>query len=178
MSQLREKYVKTIRPELQEKRSYANVMQVPVLKKIVISMGVAAALQDKKILEDLEKELALIAGQKPVITKAKKAISNFKLRQGNPIGLMVTLRGKKMYDFFSRFCHVVSPRIPDFRGFQKKGDGQGNYSLGLQNQQIYPELNLDEVKRAQGMNISFVTSAHTNEECVVLLESMGFPFKK
>lgn len=178
MSQLREKYYKNIRAQLKKDRSYENVMQVPTLKKVVISMGVAEALKDKNILQDHIKELTLISGQKPVVTKAKKAISNFKLREGNPIGLMVTLRGKRMYDFLDRFCNIIAPRIRDFRGFPKKCDGMGNYSLGLQDQQIYPELNLDEVKRTQGMNIAFVTSANTDEECIHLLEHLGFPFKK
>ena len=141
-------------------------------------MGVAEALKDKNALQDAQKELTLISGQKPVVTRAKKAISNFKLREDQGIGLKVTLRGKRMYDFFDRFTNIVSPRIRDFRGFNKKCDGRGSYSLGLDDQQVFPELNLDEVKRAQGMNITFVTSAITDAECYELLKLMGMPYKR
>ena len=140
-------------------------------------MGIAEASKDKNAIQDLINELALISGQKPVVTKAKKAISNFKLRIDQPIGLKVTLRGTRMYDFVDRFCSVAAPRIRDFRGFATKCDGQGNFSLGLEDQQIFPELNLDAVKRTQGMNITFVTSAATNDECIELLRLMGVPFK-
>ncbi|MEL7432013.1 MAG: 50S ribosomal protein L5 [Chlamydiota bacterium] len=178
MSQLREKYYKKVRHELQKKLGYKNIMQVPFLHKIVISMGIAEALKDKNVLQDHASELASIAGQKPVVTKAKKAISNFKLRKDNPIGLMVTLRGKRMFDFLDRFANIIAPRISDFRGCNKAGDKQGNYTFGVPDQQIFPELNLDLVKRRQGMNITFVTSATTDEECRELLGSLGFPFKK
>ncbi len=147
------------------------------MTKIVISMGLSEALKDKNAIQDHGKELSLIAGQRPVATKAKKAISNFKLREGQPIGLMVTLRGKKMYDFLDRFCNIVSPRIRDFRGFVKKGDGRGNYNFGIDDQQIFPEINLDEVKRAQGMNITIVTTAKADDDCFELLSMLGFPFK-
>ncbi len=176
MSRLQKKYVEEIVPNLKEKGSYKNVMQVPCLKKIVISMGIAEAMKDKNALQDHIKELASLSGQKPIVTKAKKSISNFKLREKTPVGLMVTLRKKRMYDFLDRFCNIIAPRIRDFRGFKPKCDGQGNYSVGIVDQQIYPEINLDEVKRVQGMNLNFVTSAHTDEECVTLLKNLGFPF--
>ncbi|MEM8628852.1 MAG: 50S ribosomal protein L5 [Chlamydiota bacterium] len=178
MSQLREKYYQKIRPEMKKKHSYANIMQVPMLLKIVISMGIAEALKDKNVLQDHAKELALLSGRQPVITRAKKAISNFKSRKGNPLGLMVTLRGAMMFDFLDRFCHVISPRISDFRGFPRKGDKQGNLSIGVRNQQIFPELDLDKVNRTQGMHITFVTSGETDQECIQLLEHLGFPFQK
>ena len=152
-------------------------MQLPVLKKIVISMGLGDALKDKNALQEHSDELMLISGQKPIVTRSKKAISNFKLREDQPIGLMVTLRGVRMYDFFDRLCHIVSPRIPDFRGFPVKCDGQGNYNFGVNDQQIFPEINLDKVKRAQGMNITMVTTAASDQDCVELLTLMGFPFK-
>jgi len=177
-SRLEIRYKEEIRKSLQEKFSYANVMQIPKLEKVVISMGVAEATKDKNIIQDCEKELALISGQKPKVTVSKKAISNFKLREDQPIGLVVNLRGKKMYDFVDRFINIVSPRIRDFRGFKKKADGRGNYSLGIDDQQVFPELNLDEVKRTQGMNISFVTSAINDTECLELLTQIGVPFKR
>ncbi len=178
MSRLREKFYKEILPQLKKDNSYKNVSQVPVLKKMIISMGLAEAVKDKNAMQDHIKEMTLLSGQKPVITMAKKSIANFKLREDTPIGLKVTLRGKRMYDFLDRFCNIVSPRIRDFRGFPKKCDGSGNYSLGLNDQQIYPEINLDDVKRQQGMNITFVTSANTDSECQILLKSLGFPFKE
>lgn len=152
-------------------------MQLPQLKKIVINMGIAEASKDKNAIQDCVNELTLISGQKPIVTKAKTAISNFKLREGQPIGIKVTLRGVRMFEFADRFINLVCPRIRDFRGFASKCDGRGNYTLGISDQQIFPELNLDEVKRAQGMHITFVTSAQTDEECVELLRLLGVPFK-
>lgn len=178
MSRLHDKYKKEIKGALKEKLGLSNIHLVPELNKIVISMGIAEAAKDKNAMQDCIKELTLISGQKPLLTHSKKAISNFKLRVGQPIGLKVTLRGKRMYDFLERFCHVVAPRIRDFRGFSKKCDGRGSYSLGLTEQQIFPELNLDEIKRTQGMNVTFVTSASTDKHCLELLASLGFPFKK
>lgn len=178
MSRLKDKYSKEVRGALQEKFSYANSMLIPQLKKIVISMGVAEATKDKNAIQDCVKELALLSGQKPIVTRSKKSIANFKLRENQAIGLKVTLRRKRMYDFLDRFCNIVSPRIRDFRGFPTKGDGRGCYSLGLDDQQIYPEINLDEVKRTQGMNISFVTTAKTDAECFELLKLLGLPFKR
>ena len=177
MSRMKKKYKEVVIPALQEKFAYENAMLVPTLNKIIISMGLAEATKDKNAIQIHFKELTLISGQKPIITHSKKAIANFKLREDQPIGMKVTLRKKRMYDFFDRFCNIVSPRIRDFRGFELKCDGRGNFSLGLEEQQIFPELNLDDIKRTQGMNITFVTSARTDEECVELLRSMGFPFK-
>lgn len=178
MSRVQKKYRDEVRRALKEKFAYPNAMLVPELKKIVISMGLAEASKDKNALQDCMKELTLLSGQKPIFTKAKKAIANFKSREGQTIGLKVTLRKKRMYDFFDRFCNIVSPRIRDFRGFPIKFDGRGNYSLGLEEQIVFPEINLDEVKRTQGMNITFVTTANSDEECQELLTMLGFPFKK
>jgi large subunit ribosomal protein L5 len=177
MSRLQKRYKEEVKKTLQEKHSYANPMLIPSLKKIVISMGLAEATKDKNALQDCVKEMASLSGQKPIFTKAKKSVANFKLREGQAIGLKVTLRKKRMFDFLDRFCHIVSPRIRDFRGFPVKCDGRGNYSLGIEEQQIFPEINLDDVKRAQGMNITFVTTAANDEECVELLKLLGLPFK-
>ncbi len=178
MSRLKTKYLEEVKPALKEKFAYKNAMLIPELKKIVISMGIAEATKDKNAIQDCIKEATLLSGQKPIVTKAKTSIANFKLRKGQAIGLKVTLRRKRMYDFLDRFCNIVSPRIPDFRGFDVKCDAGGNYSLGLPDQQIFPEISLDEVKRAQGMNITFVTSANTGKECYELLKLLGFPFKE
>ena len=178
MSRLKNFYTEEIRKNLQEKFKYANVMQIPVLKKIVISMGLAEASKDKNLFQAHLEELAMISGQKPLVTRARKSIAGFKLREGQGIGAKVTLRGVRMYEFMDRFCNIVSPRIRDFRGFSTKGDGRGCYSLGLDDQQIFPEVNLDLVKRAQGMNITWVTTAQTDVECLALLEMMGLRFKK
>lgn len=177
MSRLKKKYHEEIVKALQEKFNYSNPMLLPKLNKIVISMGVAEAINDKNVMQDCNKELTMLSGQKPLITKSKKSISNFKLREGQAIGLKVTLRRKRMFDFLDRFINIVSPRIRDFRGFKTKCDGRGSYSLGLDDQQIFPEINLDEVKRTQGMNITFVTSAKTDDECFELLKLLGVPFK-
>lgn len=177
MSRLKKRYQEEIKTELQNKFGYKNPMNVPILQKIVINMGIAEASKDKNAIQDCVNELALISGQKPIITRARKAISNFKLREDQPIGVKVTLRGARMYDFIDRFFNIVSPRIRDFRGFPTKCDGRGNFTLGLDDQQVFPELNLDEVKRSQGMNITFVTSAINDEECVELLRLLGLPFK-
>ncbi len=177
MSRLIKKYRDEVRPALQEQFGYDNVMLIPALRKIVISMGVAEAAKDKNSLQACQKELMMISGQKPILTRTKKAIANFKSRKGQVIGLKVTIRRKRMFDFFDRFCNIVVPRIKDFRGFSPKCDGRGTYSLGLADQQVFPEINLDEVKRTQGMNITFVTSAKTDGECVELLTMLGFPFK-
>lgn len=177
MSKLKNCYQEKVKVALKEKFAYSNEMVVPALKKIVISMGIAEATKDKNAIQDCTNELTLLSGQKPVVMRAKKAISNFKLRQGQAIGLKVTLRGQRMYDFMERFCNISAPRIRDFRGFPTKCDGQGNYSLGLEDQQIFAEINLDKVKRSQGMNITFVTSAKTDQECIELLRLMGVPFR-
>lgn len=178
MSRLKKLYTEEIRKSLQEKFNYKNTMQTPVLKKIVISMGLAEAAKDKNIFQSHLEELAMISGQKPLVTKARKSIAGFKLREGQGVGAKVTLRGVRMYDFMDRFCNIVSPRIRDFRGFSRSGDGRGCYSLGLDDQQIFPEVDLDRVKRTQGMNITWVTTAHTDAECLALLEMMGLRFKK
>ncbi len=177
MSRLKKRYQEKIKQELQAKFSYSNPMMIPVLEKVVINMGIAEASKDKNSIQDCVKEMTALAGQKPVITKARKAISNFKLREGQPIGIKVTLRGVRMYDFIDRFFSIVCPRIRDFRGFAVKCDGRGNYTLGIDDQQVFPEINLDEVKKTQGMNITFVTSAQTDEECIELLRLLGLPFK-
>jgi large subunit ribosomal protein L5 len=177
MSRLKKRYNKFVRTELQNKFSYENSMQVPRLVKVVINMGIAEASKDKNAIQDHVKEMSMLSGQKPIVTKAKKAISNFKLREDQPIGIKVTLRGERMFDFIDRFTNIVCPRIRDFRGLSSKCDGKGNYSIGIDDQQVYPEVNLDEVKRAQGMNITIVTTAETDSECVELLRLVGIPFK-
>lgn len=177
MSRLKNKYNEEIKQKLLAEFGYDNPMLIPQLKKVVISMGLAEASKDKNAIQDCVNELTQLSGQKPVLTKARTSIANFKLREDQIIGAKVTLRGKRMYDFIDRFFNIASPRIRDFRGFPLKGDGRGNYSLGLQDQQIFPEINLDKVKRAQGMNITFVTSAVNEEECCMLLKELGLPFK-
>jgi large subunit ribosomal protein L5 len=177
MSRLQKRYKDEVRKALREKFKYSNEMLIPSLKKIVISMGLAEATKDKNALQDCVKEMTNLSGQKPILTKARTSVANFKLREDQTIGLKVTLRKKRMFDFFDRFCHIVSPRIRDFRGFSTKCDGSGNYSLGIEEQQIFPEINLDEVKRTQGMNITFVTSAMNDTECMELLKLLGLPFK-
>jgi len=177
MSRLIDLYRKQVKQALREKFNYSNPMLIPELKKVVISMGLAEAVKDKNAIQDCVKEMALLSGQKPIFTRAKKSIANFKLRKGQQIGVKVTLRKKRMYDFFDRFCNIVAPRIRDFRGFTLKCDGRGNYSIGLEDQQIFPEINLDEVKRTQGMNVTFVTTAKSDEECIELLKMLGMPFK-
>lgn len=178
MSSLKEHYKETIRSKLQEEFKYPNVMITPKLVKIVISMGLAEETKDKNALQDALEELKVLSGQKPVPTLAKKSIASFKLRKGMTIGAKVTLRGDRMFEFFTRFIHVVSPRIRDFRGFPRKCDGKGNYSVGITDQQIFPEINLDKVKAVRGMRITFVTTATTNQECEALLSHFGMPFKK
>lgn len=178
MSRLKKRYKEEVKPALKEKFNYKNSMLVPEMKKLIVSMGLAEASKDKNAMQDCLKEMTMLTGQKPIFTKSKKAISNFKLREDQPIGLKVTLRGKRMYDFMDRFMNIVAPRIRDFRGFKTKCDGRGCYSLGLTDQQVFPEINLDDVKRTQGMNIAFVTSAKNDEECLELLKLLGMPFKK
>lgn len=177
MSRLKKRYLEQVKPELQKKFEFSNSMKIPALKKVVINMGIAEASKDKNAIQDCLNEMTKLSGQKPIITRARKAISNFKLREDQPIGIKVTLRGVRMYDFVDRFCNIVCPRIRDFRGFPSKCDGRGNYTLGLEDQQIFPEINLDDVKKTQGMHITFVTSAANDEECVELLRLLGLPFK-
>ena len=176
-SPLQKHYHEVVKGTLQEKFAYKNPMQIPRLKKIIISMGMAEPSKDKHLIEYCLEDLKKLSGQKAIATKSKKAISNFKLREGQVIGAKVTLRGHRMYDFMYRFEHICAPKLPDFRGFKKKADGRGSYSLGIKDQTIIPEIDLDKVKCHQGMNITFVTSADTDEECVELLRLMGMPLK-
>lgn len=178
MSRMKQRYLNEIKASLQKRFGYSNEFMVPRLEKIILHMGIAEAAKEKNALQDCENELGLIAGQKPIRTKARIAVSNFKLRVGQIIGLKATLRGKRMFDFADRFFNIASPRIRDFRGFTRRADGRGNYTLGIDDHQIFPELNLDAVKRTQGMHITFVTSAQTDDECIALLEELGLPFKK
>jgi large subunit ribosomal protein L5 len=177
MSRLKKRYLEEVKPELQKKFNIPNAMLIPKVLKIVINMGVAEPSKDKNALQDCINEMAQLSGQKPIVTKAKKAISNFKLREGQPIGIKVTLRGERMYEFMDRFFNLACPRIRDFRGFPSKCDGRGNYTLGIDDQQVFPDINLDAVKKAQGMHITFVTTASNDEECVELLRLLGLPFK-
>lgn len=172
-------YKEQVVPALQKKFNYKSPMQVPRLEKIVINMGVGEAAQDAKILQTAINELELITGQRPVATKAKKAISNFKLRQGMPVGAKVTLRRAHMFEFLDRFINIAAPRIRDFRGFNDKGfDGRGNYTVGIKEQIIFPEIDVDKVNRISGMDITFVTTGKTDEEAYSLLQEFGFPFRK
>lgn len=174
-----EMYKQEIIPLLMKQFNYKNVMQVPKLHKITLNMGVGKAAQDPKLLEDSVKDLELIAGQKPAIRKAKKAISNFKLRQGMAIGCMVTLRGARMYEFLDRLINIALPRVRDFRGVSDKSfDGRGNYTLGVKEHIIFPEINVDKVNRIYGMDITIVTTAKTDAEAYELLKAFGFPFRK
>ncbi len=175
-SRLYKKYLEEVRPALLEKRKYTNVHQVPKLEKIVINMGVSASLE-KSAVDDAAKDLAAITGRKPVIAKARKSVANFKLRQHQPCACFVTLRRDAMYEFFDRLVATALPRIRDFRGISpRKFDGRGNYSLGISDQTIFPEIDLDKIKRQQGMDITIVTSAPTNDEARDLLKLMGMPF--
>ena len=171
-------YKERIVPELMKEFDYKTVMQVPRLEKIVINQGLGAATQDKKLIETAINELTAITGQKAVQTVSRKDISNFKLRKKMPIGAMVTLRREKMYEFLERLVRVALPRIRDFKGINSKLDGRGNYTLGVQEQIIFPEINIDNVPKLQGMNITFVTSADTDEEGLALLKKFGLPFKR
>jgi large subunit ribosomal protein L5 len=175
---LRDKYRAEVVPALTEKFQYKTVMQVPRLLKISINQGLGTAIADKKLIEAGINELTALSGQKAVATKSKKDISNFKLRKGMPIGVRVTLRGDKMYEFLDRLVSVAIPRIRDFRGINEKGfDGRGNYTLGVTEQIIFPEILIDKVSKINGMDITFVTSARNDNECLALLKEFGLPFK-
>ena len=174
---LKKDYLERIVPALQKEFNYSTVMQVPVLKKIVINQGLGEATADKKIIETAINELTAITGQKAVATLSRKDISNFKLRKKMPIGVMVTLRRERMYEFLERLVRVSLPRIRDFKGIESKLDGRGNYTLGIQEQIIFPEINIDSITKITGMNITFVTSAKTDEEGYALLKAFGLPFK-
>ena len=174
---LKKDYLERIVPALQKEFNYSTVMQVPVLKKIVINQGLGEATADKKIIETAINELTAITGQKAVATLSRKDISNFKLRKKMPVGVMVTLRRERMYEFLERLVRVSLPRIRDFKGIESKLDGRGNYTLGIQEQIIFPEINIDSITKIMGMNITFVTSAKTDEEGYALLKAFGLPFK-
>ena len=174
---LKKEYAERIAPALMKQFNYSSPMQVPVLKKIVINEGLGAAVADKKIIEVAINEISAITGQKAVATVSRKDISNFKLRKKMPIGVMVTLRRERMYEFLERLVRVALPRIRDFKGIESNLDGNGNYSLGIKEQIIFPEINIDNIMRLTGMNITFVTTAKTDEEGYALLKEFGLPFK-
>ena len=175
-ARLYEKYKNDVAPALRQKRNYSNVHQIPRLEKIVVNMGISASLE-KGAVEDASKDLSLITGRKPAISKSRHSIANFKLRENQPIGCRVTLRSDAMYEFFDRLVATALPRIRDFRGLSpRKFDGRGNYTFGIADQTIFPEIELDKIKRTQGMDVTIVTSAPTNEEALELLKLLGFPF--
>jgi large subunit ribosomal protein L5 len=175
---LREKYEREIIPQLMKRFGYKNIMQAPKLKRIVINMGLGEAIQNIKVLDSAVEEISLITGQRPVITKARKSIAQFKLRKGMPIGCMVTLRRDRMYEFFNRLMNVALPRVRDFRGVSGKSfDGRGNYALGIREQLIFPEIDYDKIDKVKGMNIIIVTTAKTDEEGKELLRLLGMPFR-
>ncbi|WP_433746278.1 50S ribosomal protein L5 [Falsibacillus pallidus] len=179
MNRLKEKFQKEISPALMSKFNYESVMQVPKVEKIIINMGVGDAVQNSKALDTAVEELTLIAGQKPVVTRAKKSIAGFRLREGMPIGAKVTLRGERMYEFLDKLVSVSLPRVRDFRGVSKKAfDGRGNYTLGVKEQLIFPEIDYDKVSKVRGMDIVIVTTANTDEESRELLTQLGMPFQK
>ena len=179
MNRLKEKYLNEVVPSLKEKYSYKSIMEVPKLEKIVINMGVGDATQNAKLLEAAVNDLTLIAGQKPVITKAKKSIAGFKVREGQAIGCKVTLRGDNMYNFMDKLISISLPGVRDFRGVSPKAfDGRGNYTMGIKEQLIFQEINYDDVVKVRGMDIIFVTTAKSNEEAYDLLNGLGIPFRK
>ena len=178
MSQLKTFYDETVVPKLKEKFNYTNTMQIPKIEKIVINMGLGEAIHNIKIIDSAVEEMKQISGQQPVVTRAKKSIASFKLREGMPIGCMVTLRKKRMYDFLNKLVNVALPRVRDFRGISGKAfDGAGNYSLGVKEQLIFPEIEYDKIDKIKGLNVSIVTTAKSNEEGKELLKLMGMPFK-
>jgi large subunit ribosomal protein L5 len=178
MARLQEHYRKNVVPEMMKQRGYKTQMQVPRIEKITLNMGVGETVQDKKILDNAVSDLTKITGQKPVVTKAKKSIATFKVRKGYPVGCMVTLRGKRMYEFLDRLVSVAIPRIRDFRGISARAfDGRGNYSLGVKEQIIFPEIEYDKIDALRGLNISITTTAKTDEEARALLAAFRFPFK-
>jgi len=179
MSDIQKRYREEIVPAMMKTFNYSNVMQVPRLEKVVINMGLGEALENARILDTSMEELSKITGQKPVLTRARKSIANFKLREGNPIGCCVSLRKKRMFDFIYRFLNIALPRVRDFKGVSPRGfDGRGNYTLGIREQLIFPEIDYDDVEKIKGMNITLVTSAKTDEEAKELLGLIGVPFKK
>lgn len=178
-SRLKVQFNDVVKPELVKEFNYRSVMEAPRLEKIVVNMGVGEAIGNTRFIEDAVKELEILTGQKPVITKAKKSVSNFKLRDGMPIGAKVTLRGEKMYHFFDKLVNIALPRVRDFRGVSENSfDGRGNYTLGVKEQIIFPEISLDKVNRVRGMDIVIVTTAQTDKEAYALLKHLGMPFRK
>lgn len=178
-ARLKETYTNTVFNALVEKFGYKNVMEVPKLEKVTINMGLGEAKDNAKIMESAVEELAMITGQQPVVTKARKSIANFKVRQGMPVGAKVTLRGDNMYTFVDKFFNIALPRVRDFKGVSRNSfDGRGNYSMGIKEQLIFPEINYDKVDAIKGMNIVFTTTAKTDEEAAALLELLGMPFEK
>lgn len=179
MNELKKKYIDEVIPSLMEKFDYESVMQAPAVDKIVINVGVGDAVQNSKALDNAVEELSLISGQKPMVTKAKKSIAGFRLREGMPVGTKVTLRGERMYEFLHKLIAVSLPRVRDFRGISKKAfDGRGNYTLGVKEQLIFPEINYDKVSKVRGMDIVIVTTSNTDEEARELLAQLGMPFQK
>jgi large subunit ribosomal protein L5 len=179
MNRLQEKYQNTVVPALMEKFAFSSVMEAPKVEKIVVNMGVGDAIANSKALDDAVNEMTLLTGQKPVITKAKKSIANFKLREGMPIGCKVTLRGERMYEFLDKLVNIALPRVRDFQGVSNKAfDGRGNYTLGVKEQLIFPEINYDKINRVRGMDIVIVTTAKNDLEGLELLTQLGMPFKK
>ncbi len=179
MARLQKKYNEEVKPALMEKFNYKNEMEAPKLEKIVINMGVGQAKENPKLLDEAMKDMAMISGQKPVITRAKKSIASFKIRQGMPIGCKVTLRGKRMYEFFDKLVNVALPRVRDFNGVSPKSfDGRGNFALGIKEQLVFPEISYDDVETVRGMDIIITTTAETDEEARELLRLLGMPFKK
>jgi large subunit ribosomal protein L5 len=178
-TRLREKFEKDVRPELMKELGFVNPMQAPKLEKIIVNMGLGEAINNGKIIDASVEQLSAITGQKPVVTKARKSIANFKLRQGQSIGAMVTLRGDRMYEFFDRLVSVALPRVRDFKGVSPKAfDGKGNYTLGVREQIIFPEINYDKVEKIKGLNITVVTTARNDEEGRALLRHLGMPFRQ
>ncbi|MCI5164502.1 MAG: 50S ribosomal protein L5 [Candidatus Electrothrix sp. GM3_4] len=179
MGTMKELYESECKPQLKEKFSYSNQHEIPKIEKIVLNMGLGEAVQNPKIVEKAANELTLIAGQKAIVTRARKSIATFKLREGMPIGACVTLRREKMYDFLSKLINIALPRVRDFRGTSPKGfDGNGNYSMGIKEHIIFPEVDYDKIDKIRGLNISFVTNAKTDEEGRTLLKTLGMPFKE
>lgn len=178
MAHFKQTYMTETVPALQETFEYTNCMQIPRIEKIVLNMGLGEAINDNKIMEEAVKEMETISGQKPIVTRAKKSIAAFKLREGMPIGCTVTLRQERMYDFYSKLVNIALPRVRDFRGVSPKGfDGRGNYTLGIKEQIIFPEIDYDKINRVKGLNITVVTSAKTDKEGFTLLKLMGMPFR-
>ncbi len=178
MARLFDHYKTVVRPRLQEKFNYRNVMQIPTITKITLNMGLGEAVGDKKVLDNAMADMATIAGQKPVVTKARKSIAGFKIREGYPIGCKVTLRRSRAYEFLDRLINIAMPRVRDFRGISPKGfDGQGNYNMGIKEQIIFPEVDYDKVDTLRGMNITVTTTATSDEEARALLDGFGFPFR-